>query len=177
MMPLRRFAGCLAAAAILAHGQAAGRPAAHEFELEAAFVYNFILFTDWPAAVLAEGGAVSVCVNPDSATRPALAELQNRHVKGRRIVLRLLPDPESAGDCHVLFLDSQDRERWAKIKRRVAGASVLTVSDDGDIGRDGAVILLSVHDSRMGFEVDLAAARQAKLVLSSKLLRLSRAIR
>jgi hypothetical protein len=176
MKPLPCIAGWLAAA-MMAHGAAAGPLAAPEFELEAAFVYNFILFTDWPAVALADAGAVSVCVNPDSGTRPALSDLNNRPVKGRRIAVRILPDPESAGECNVLFLSSQDRERWGRIKRRVGDASVLTISDDAEIGRDGAVIQLFVTDHRMAFDVDMAAARQARLVLSSKLLRLSHAIR
>ena len=152
-------------------------PAVPEYKLKAAFVYNFALFTDWPEAALSRGGAINLCLNPDSVMRPALTELGGRSVKGRQIVLRWLSGLEAARDCHVVFVDSLDRDRWAQIKKGLGGASALTVSDDGTIGRDGAVIMLFLENNRMAFDIDMNAARLAGLTLSSKLLRLARTVR
>jgi hypothetical protein len=148
-----------------------------EYKLKAAFVYNFALFTDWPAAALADGGTFNLCINPDSAMRPALAELGGRSIKGGHIALHWLTDTDAVRNCHVVFLDSQDRDHWAQIKKTLSNANALTVSDDGDIGRDGAVIMLFLDNSRMAFDIDMNAARQAGLKLSSKLLRLARTVR
>jgi hypothetical protein len=102
----------------------------------------------------------------------ALGQLKDKMVNGHRVAVREAGAP--LRNCHVLLLDRGDRERWADIKRELGGATVLTVSEDEAISVNGAVIALSVDARRVGFDVDLRAARGARLNLSSKLLRLAR---
>jgi hypothetical protein len=191
-----RSALALAAAGGLPYEAQTAQPAANvtpiqgvpEYKLKAAFVYNFVLFTDWPAAAAnanvnpganssanpSEPAPLNVCVNTDSALRPALGEFNDRTAKGRRIQVRAWTDVESMRQCHVLVLDSIDREHWAQIRKNLAGAAVLTVADDAEIGRNGAIITLYLENNRIAFDIDVNAARQARLTLSSKLLRLAR---
>ncbi|MES2901803.1 MAG: YfiR family protein [Pseudomonadota bacterium] len=145
-----------------------------EHDLKAAFVFNFAVFTEWPSEVLAAGAPMTVCASAANPLMGALGQLNDKLVNGHRIALR----SAAAGvrGCHVLVLDRSDRERWAQLKRELAGSHVLTVSDDADISADGAVIGLSVEDKRVGFAVHLGAARSARLNLSSKLLRLARSV-
>lgn len=151
----------------------AGEPVL-ESDLKAAFVYNFTVFTEWPQEVLADGAPISLCASPAGAMLAALGPLHDKVVNGHRIALRSSIAPLRS--CHVLVLDKSDRERWAQLKRELAGATVLTVSDDRVISADGAVIGLTVQELRIGFDVNLAAARSARLKLSSKLLRLARSV-
>lgn len=172
--PLCRIVRCLAAAALAVQWPALAAQPVPEYKMKAAFVYNFVLFTDWPSGVLAEGASFNICINPDSALRPALAGLAGKVIKGRRVALQPWQEGEALRHCHVLYLDSLDRDRWRQIKKELGAASVLTVSDDDEIGHDGAVIALYLDNRRIGFDIDIGAARQAGLLLSSKLLRLAR---
>lgn len=176
---MRRLAGCSAAVVLAVPYTALAAPAVKvvpEYKLKAAFVYNFALFTDWPAEMLASGGTFNICANPDSAVLPELSGLGDKQVKGRQVVVRKVTELDSMRTCHVLFLDSLDRARWGQIRKNLANASVLTVSDDSEISRDGAIIGLYLENNRIGFSVDLQAARQARLVVSSRLLRLARSV-
>ena len=74
------------------------------------------------------------------------------------------------------MLDAQDRDRWALLKHDLATSSVLTVADDRIIGASGAMISFGIDNRRVGFDVDLVPVRQARLTLSSKLLRLARSV-
>ncbi len=147
-----------------------------EYDLKAAFVYNFALFTDWPADLIFEGGILNICINSSSALRQPLAALDGTPVKGKKIAVRHLIALNNLDSCHVLFVDSNDREHWMRIKKELAGASVLTVSDDDEIGHGGSIIAMAMDRNRIVFDIDTRAARQARLVLSSKLLRLARAL-
>ena len=147
-----------------------------EYELKAAFVYNFALFTDWPTDTIFEGSILNICVNPTSAMRAPLAGLTDKPVKGVRIAVRPLATLDGLRACHVLYMDSNDRDRWKQIKKRIAGTAVLTVSDDGEIFRDGAIVGMEVENSRIVFDIDTRVAKTARLVLSSKLLRLARSV-
>lgn len=167
------LAACLTVAS--AAGSAAAAPVP-EFELKAAFVYNFALFTDWPADAQFEAGVLNLCVHPTSAMRPALGSLNDRMIKGRKIAVRQLAAPEGIRACHVFFAGAADRDRWPQIRKALASAPVLTIADDEEIGHDGSIVTLSSEGSRIVFDIDLRAARQARLMLSSKLLRLARSV-
>jgi phosphohistidine swiveling domain-containing protein len=147
-----------------------------EYDLKAAFVYNFAVFTDWPSDTAYDGGTLNICVNPYSALRQPLVGLGDKLVKGRRVAIRSLTAQDNLRACHVVFVDSGDRDRWGQIKKSIGGTGVLTIADDEEIAHDGAVIALAMDNNRIVFDVDTRVARQAKLVLSSKLLRLARTV-
>ena len=145
-----------------------------EADMKAAFVFNFAVFTEWPQEVLPAGAAIQVCANSANPLFAALSQLNDKLVNGHHLTVRAAT--ASLRTCHVLVLGSHDRERWNQLKRELAGATVLTVSDDRGISADGAIIGMSMENLRVGFGVDMAAARAAHLTLSSKLLRLARSV-
>lgn len=172
---VKLFMRWLAAASLLLTASAWAEPVP-EYDLKVAFVYNFALFTEWPADTPFEGGSLNICVNPSSALRQPLRALTDRVVKGRKISVHQLPALDRLRNCHVLLVDGSDRERWMQVKKGLAGASVLTISDDEEIGHSGSIIALSTEGKRMVFDIDLHAAHDARLTLSSKLLRLARTV-
>ena len=147
-----------------------------EYDLKAAVVYNFALFTEWPADTPHEGTTFNICLRTGSALRLPLNALIDRAVRGRKIAIHNIGATDALRNCHVLYLDAADRERWTQLRKTIEGASVLTVSEDGDIGRDGSVITLGLDSNRVVFDIDTRAARQARLTISSRLLRLARTV-
>lgn len=172
--------------ALLAFLLLAGGPAhaqlptgAGEAQLKAAILFNFAMFTEWPADTLPANAPLRLCVFQDNALLPALSGLQEKQVNGHPVSVRTLsaqPGAAQMASCHLLVLDAQDRERWALLKHDLATSSVLTVADDRIIGANGAMISFGIDNRRVGFDVDLAPVRQARLSLSSKLLRLARSV-
>ncbi|TFW25971.1 YfiR family protein [Massilia arenosa] len=145
-----------------------------EPDMKAAFIFNFAVFTEWPAETLPANAPLTVCARAKAALYPVLAQLADKVVNGHKVSIK--PTPATLRDCHLLYLDAGDRERWAQLKRDLAGSAVLTVSDDRGIGSDGAVIFLEMENQRLAFDIVLGAARTARLNLSSKLLRLARTV-
>lgn len=170
---LRHFPAMLALLAACAGAAAIAQPVPEQ-ELKAAFVYNFAVFTEWPQDALAANAPIVLCTGANSALSPALHNLNDKVVNGHKLAVRAAASGLRA--CHLLVLGSADREQWNQIKRDLAGTHVLTVSDDSRISQDGAMIALSMVNQRVGFDVDLGAARSARLQLSSKLLRLARSV-
>ncbi|HJV53900.1 MAG TPA: YfiR family protein [Noviherbaspirillum sp.] len=162
-------------AAIMLPALPASAQTVQEYDLKAAYVYNFALFTEWPTETVYDGGTFNICVGSASAVRTALVSLGERSIRGRKIAVRNLGAADNPQNCQVVFLESADRERWTHIKKGL-GSGVLTISDDEETGRGSAVIALAMDGNRVVFDIDTRAARQAKLVLSSKLLRLARTV-
>ncbi|MBS1187506.1 MAG: YfiR family protein [Burkholderiaceae bacterium] len=149
-----------------------------ENTLKAAFVYNFALFTEWPKKTSNAADSLTICFHADSDMRDVLGALDGKPVRNMVLKTRVLGALEQeVVNCNVLFIDRRDRHHWHAIRKKLAGTGVLTVTDDEDIGRGGAMIALSLSGSKMVFDIDQSAARQAGLVLSSKLLRLARTVR
>lgn len=171
----------LLALMLLASGQARAQlPAgAGEAELKAAILFNFAMFTEWPADTLPASAPLRLCIFQGNALLTALNGLQEKQVNGHHVLVRTLPVQPTAAQlavCHLLVLDAQDRERWALLKHDLATSSVLTVADDRVIGASGAMISFGIDNRRVGFDVDMVPVRQARLSLSSKLLRLARSV-
>jgi hypothetical protein len=173
------LARCIVAASLLlplAPGTEAAATPVPENDLKAAFVYNFALFAEWPADTLFEGGVMHICIHPNSVMRAPILGLHDRIVRGKKIVVRQSATLDNLPSCHLLFVDSSDRERWVQIRKKLGNTPVLTVSDDEEIGHDGGMITLAMDGNRVVFDIDTRAARNAKITLSSKLLRLARSV-
>ncbi|QCX51023.1 YfiR family protein [Ralstonia pseudosolanacearum] len=166
----------VACAAIAWMGAARAQVQASEVEVKAAFVYNFALFTSWPAGTLLANAPMVLCVAPDHALQAALGRLAGKSVHGHRLEVRRIGDGAVAG-CHVAVLDDRAPSQAVRLD---PAAPVLTVVDGGRVARagggSGPMIALSLQDSRVVFDIDAAAARQAGLQLSSQLLRLARSV-
>ena len=151
-----------------------GAPVA-EYQLKAAYIFNFAVFAEWPADALAAGDPLQLCAYAGNTLFDALQALADKTVNGHRLAVRALASDSTRG-CHLLVLDRQDRERWPLLHRSLTFASVLTVADDRQIAAAGAMLSLFMEDKRVVFDADLGAVRSARLLLSSKLLRLARSV-
>lgn len=144
-----------------------------EYRLKAAFLYNFMVFTEWPAEV---GPRLNLCIlgqDPFGAEVDALAD---KPIGGRTIVVQRLGSRKSYTECQLLFVAPSAVSGLPGVLEAVHGRPVLTVADSPDAARNGAAINMLVRDSKVLFEVNLKAVQGARLKLSSKLLRVAKEI-
>lgn len=165
---------CGVAACCAVTGSALAEPAP-ENELKAAFIYNFIQFTQWPESAF-KGDSLNLCASPGTVLYAALQPIAGKVAHGRTIALIALQAEQSAG-CHVLVAASGDRGRTPLIRRAIASEPVLTVTDDPELMRDGFMIGMVLEGSRITFVIDNTRAIEAKLAVSSRLLRLAKSVR
>jgi len=146
-----------------------------EFEIKSAMLYNFTKFIDWPDGTLAEGASPLVIgVWKDEAFGPLLeASLRNKTVYGHPVVVRRIDALTESKGCHVLFIGAGDRKQTAALLSALGQWPVLTIGDGAQFANLGGVIAFIRDGSRMGFEINLDAAAQARLKVSSKLLHLA----
>lgn len=145
-----------------------------EYELKAAFLYNFALLTDWPrGAATAPDAAFRICVIGRNPFGNSLAKLEGRPVHGQRIALRDIASPGAARDCHILFIAAPESGAVSAVIESLGESSVLTVAESGDDRATAAAITLLNREQRISFAVNLGAARRARLHVSPRLLRLA----
>ena len=150
-------------------GAAAG---ASEYELKAAFLFNFAKFVDWPPNALDKAAGVSVCVLGDDPFGELLDRtLAGKSVHERPLVVRRHDDLAATGDCHILFVSAAEERRLARVAP--PQAPVLTVGETDGFVRRGGIIAFAMDDSRLRFEINADAADRAGLRISSQLLKLA----
>ena len=149
--------------------------AVDETELKAAIVFNILLFVDWPNSVLPSGNALVLCFGPNGGLNAAFKRLAGREVRGHALELRELA-ATTAQPCHALYVDAADRLRLAALLKPLAAGGALIVSDDAQAPKELTAIVLQRAGNKIVFDVHLQAVRQSQLQLSSKLLRLARAV-
>lgn len=151
------------------------RAQAPEYDVKAAFLFNFVKFVEWPANAFAEERApVTICVYGEDPFGPALDAVVQGEKVGERSLLVQRPDSlDSLGGCHVLFVSRSEAERTGEVLARVAGKPVLTVADTEGFLQDGGVINFVLEGSKVRFLINQKAAERNGLRISSRLLRLA----
>jgi len=104
----------------------------------------------------------------------ALDALNGKTVHGAALSTRRITTTEEARECRVLFIGAESGVDLAATLSALKGRPVLTIAEDKNAMRQGAMIGLVSDGERVAFDINTAAARDGGLALSSKLLRLAR---
>lgn len=157
-----------------------GRELKHpEYEVKAAYIYNFGRFVQWPAKTAsAATGPFTICVLGEDPFGPLLdSTIEGQTIDGKNMVVRRISAPLQTANCRILFISSSADHDLKEILAVLDKASVLTVSDMPQFARRGGMIQFALENKRVRFEVNLATAERAGLTLSSQLLKLAVTVR
>lgn len=141
-------------------------PATSEYDLKAAFVYNFIKYVQWPGNAT---GPLTVCVAGQNPFGPVFFQTMRDQIDGREIRGMEIYEPQD--DCQVIFVPHTASRAYV---RQARGKPVLLVGESPDFLRDGGIINFVRDGTKLQFEIDVDAAVRAGLTISPSLLRLRR---
>lgn len=141
-----------------------------EYQLKAAFLYNFAVFTEWPSEV---GTPLNLCILGPDPFGDEINDLQGKAVGNRTLAVLRKATNQSVSGCHIVFITAQAIRSLPRVLDEIRARPVLTVADSAGAARQGVVLNMAVTQNRVTFEASQAAARASRLTLSSKLLRLA----
>lgn len=152
--------------------------ASPEYLTKAAFLCNFALFVEWPPDVFTTRDAPIVLgvVGADPFDQALDQTIKNKRIKGRPLVIRRLQPGQDLSQAHILFVSASEAARGDELIARVGSHPVLLVGETPDFARRGGAIAFTMEDERVRFEINLEAARRARLHVSAKLLNLARVV-
>jgi hypothetical protein len=175
--PQNRTVAALVAALMLSTG-AQGQSVA-EYDVKAAFLFNFAKFIQWPPNTFKSPvDPIAICVLGPNPFGAALSDaIKGKAVEGRSLSLRQIADDEPVSNCHILFVNPSQRKRFQTIAGSMKSAAVLTVGESQGFADDGGIINFKLDNGRVRFEINVEAAERAHLYISSKLLSLAQNVR
>src|SRR5712671_3396807 len=150
-----------------------------EYQVKAAYLYNFGRFVKWPPGLAAgKGDSFPVCVLGRDPFGSILdSTLAGEALEGKPVVIRRIARPQDAADCRILFVSSTEENHLKEILAAIDQVGVLTVSDIPGFTRRGGIIQFVLEGDRVRFEINLASAENARLVMSSELLKVATSVK
>jgi hypothetical protein len=147
---------------------------ADEYEVKAAFLYNFTKFVEWPAAA-APSTTFVICILGDDPFESVIDRLTvGKTVNGRALQVRRLKEPDDARQqCQIVFVGASDKSRATKLIETTRGTPVLTVGESRDFVRMGGLFFLSTETGRVSVVISGTATQAAGLKVSAKLMTLA----
>ncbi len=151
---------------------------ATEYQVKAAFLFNFAKFVEWPTEVFPGADApLQICVwGQDPFGREFEQIIADKAVNGHRIEVVHPEGLPQARSCQILFVASSQKQQAQQALQGLKGASVLTVGDAEGFAQMGGIIGFVLDDSRVRFVINQKAAEQAHLKLSARLLTVAKAV-
>ena len=152
-----------------------------EYLIKAGFIYNFAKFVEWPSAAFSQADSPIVIgiLGTDPFGNVLDRIVEDKKIGPRGFVVRRYKwgkDVKDLKDCKILFVSSSERAHIDEILQSVKGFPILTVGETPGFAERGGVIRFTLEDNRVRFEVNVDAAHQADLNISSRLLTLAKII-
>jgi hypothetical protein len=159
---------------LLANTQAAV-PAASEYDVKAAFLFQFSRFVEWPPESFASPDApLTICVmgrNPFGSTLQEIS--QGESVQTHALLVKTSERVEDLDGCHIVFVSAEEDAATSRVLTYLAGKRVLTVGDSSDFTQRGGVIGFVTVNGKVRLQVNRGSADTARLRISAKLLRVA----
>lgn len=149
-----------------------------EYEIKAAFIYNFTKFVEWAdQSGIDQLDTLSLCILGEDPFGETIDKLEGRTVQNLSIRIQRLESMNGQTNCQIMFISQSEIENLSPIFMALGKETgLLTISDIKGFADSGGIIELVLNDNKISFIINIEAARQANVYLSSKILRLANVV-
>ena len=146
-----------------------------EYQVKAAFIFNFAKFVEWPPEVFTNASSpIVIGILGDNPFGNDFEQtIFNKRINEHPVQVKEFREPKETTNCHILFVSSSEKKRLPEILEALGRASVLTVGETEGFSEAGGVINFIKVSNKIRFQINEPAAKKSKLKVSSKLLNLA----
>lgn len=146
-----------------------------EYQIKAAFLYNFAQFVEWPPRAFPDAQApLIIGVLGQNPFGSYLEEIvRGEKINDHPLAVQRYRDASEAKNCHILFVNLTKADDLKLVFASLKSQSTLLVGDASNFIQQGGMIRFFTESSKTRIQVNLDAVKDAELVISTKLLRLA----
>jgi hypothetical protein len=165
-----------------------------EYDVKAAFLYNFIKFTDWPEGKPAESNMIIIGILGQDQFGNSFDTIKNKTIDNKKLVIKRFgkfanlckdsnntanscPNLEDMKKCHLLFICKSETPQLIQILEAISAGSVLTAGECDKFLDAGGMINFILRENKVAFEINTAATKNANIQINSRVLRLAKRIK
>jgi hypothetical protein len=145
-----------------------------EYQIKAAFLFNFTQFIEWPDKTFPDANAPFVIgvLGQDPFGNYLDEIVSGEKIKGHSLAVTRFNSIDEVKNCQILFINP-GKEDVSAVLKKLKVSNVLTVGDARDFTRQGGMIGFLTESRKIRIQINLEAAQESDLVVSSKLLRVA----
>jgi len=149
-----------------------------EYEVKAAFLFNFAQFVEWPDDAFDDSrSSIVIGILGDDPFGSIIEKtVAGKTVREKKFVIKRFQRVADVERCHILFVSSSEEVRLTDILDAVRSSSVLTVGEMERFAERGGIVNLTKEQNKIRLEINVEAAERAGLKISSKLLKLAKVV-
>lgn len=146
-----------------------------EYEVKAAFLYDFARFVDWPPAAVTNDKSPFVLsvVGADPFGSALDASVKGQHIDQHEIAIRRMARSDDLTICRIAFISRSESKYLPAILDNLKASSTLVIGDAQDFARRGCGIQLYLEDNAVHFSINVDSVQRAHLAISSNVLALA----
>jgi hypothetical protein len=149
-----------------------------EYQVKAAYLYNFAKFVEWPGQCFTNDNSPLVIgvfgQNPFGTALEAIA--RDHRINGRPIVVKMVESTTDMAGVHLMFIGASEDKRVAEMMNSLKDASTLTVGESDQFMAAGGMIGFVREADKVRFVIDDKAAERHGLKISAQLLKLATSV-
>ncbi|MEO8795217.1 MAG: YfiR family protein, partial [Daejeonella sp.] len=151
----------------------------NEYQVKAAFIYNFTRFIDWPAETnTGSAGPFIIKIWGDDQFSTYINDLvKGEKLGGRAIIVQRIDNVKEINQCNILFVSASRAADVKDLLPELNRKRILTVSDAANFARWGGIIRFFKEGNNLRLQINIDEAKASRLNISSKLLSLSKIYR
>jgi hypothetical protein len=165
-------------AALLLLAPSALRAQTKEYQVKAAFLFNFAQFVAWPETSFTnaeEPFQIGVLGN-NPFGKDLTETVRGETIHGRPMVIQESRRAESLANCQIVFICNSEAAHIDEILSKLGSKPVLTVSEIPGFANRGGVINFYREGSKVRFEINPDSAGKKNLKVGSELLTLGKIV-
>jgi len=149
-----------------------------EYQVKAAFLFNFAKFVEWPQdAFQSDKAPISLCLFRHDPFGGALDEvIREKAINNHELQARRINDLAQLKACQLVFVSQKEEGQLPEILTSLKGASALVVGESADFAERGGAVQFFLENNKLRFAINVDAIQRARLQASSKLLALARIV-
>jgi hypothetical protein len=147
-----------------------------EFQVKAAFLFNFTRFIEWPETAFSSSGAPFVIgiIGKDPYGAYLDEIVKGEKIADHPIIIKHFSKISEIQNCQILFISATESLRMKEILSTVSGRSILSVGDTDNFVKSGGIVRLFTEQNRIRLEINNESVKASGLSISSKLLSVAR---
>ena len=145
------------------------------YQRKALILFKFAQFTQWPKQAFPDENSPFVFgILGKDPFGPYLAEtIVGENLSKHPLVIQHFTNVDEVSNCQILFINVDDKSKLKAILEKLKGKNILTISDANGFAKLGGIARLYTKDDKINIQINLEAAKEENLVISSKLLKLA----
>jgi hypothetical protein len=149
-----------------------------EYQVKAAYLFNFGKFVTWPAEISSQWKRFQVCVLGADPIGPVLKQtIQGEMLEAKPAIEKHINSAAESSGCAIVFISNSEQRELALLLPMLNKQHILTVSDIPHFVDRGGEIGFVAQGGYVRFEVNQSVAEAAGLTLSSELLKVAVAVK